>query len=88
MTMILNDVKHKLKIGWTSTKLHLALITMALMTAGYLLAVLRLPTTSSVDGLYTTFVMGLLAGAAIYSGSNVASSVVTAKTPPAAPPAS
>lgn len=70
------------KHGWESTKLHLALITMGLMTAAFLLVVFRLQPGGAVDGLFSTYVMGVLAGAGIYSASNVASTAVNSKGPP------
>lgn len=46
--------------GWHSTKLHLALIAMALITLGYAM-------TGWNEHAFDGFVMGILGGAAIYS---------------------
>jgi hypothetical protein len=50
--------------GWHSTKLHLALITMALMSIAY-------AWTGFSPALFGEFCMGLCAAAGIYSGSSV-----------------
>ncbi len=59
--------------GWHSTKLHLALITMSLMSIGYAL-------TGFSPALYGEFCMGLTAAAGVYSGSSVAEKL-TGKRP-------
>ena len=48
--------------GWRSTKLHLALITMVLMSGAYALA-------GFPNELFSAFTMGLIAAAGIYSGA-------------------
>lgn len=48
--------------GWKSSKLHLALITMALISAAYSL-------TGFAESLFGEFCMALLAAAGVYSGS-------------------
>ncbi len=51
--------------GWQSTKLHLALITMGLISVAYGL-------TEFSHDLFSTYCMSLLAAAGIYSGAAVA----------------
>lgn len=48
--------------GWHSTKLHLALITMALMSAAYALAGFPV-------ALFGEYCMGLIAAAGVHAGS-------------------
>jgi hypothetical protein len=50
--------------GWRSTKLHLALITMAGMLYAFNL-------TGAAHDLFGTFCMGFLTAAGIYSGASV-----------------
>lgn len=69
------EPKIKTKSGWQSTKLHLSLITLGLLTAGFLLLIFRLPAGSSVDSLFGTYVMGVLGAAGIYSTTNVAATL-------------
>ena len=47
--------------GWRSTKLHLALITMALLTGAYL--------TTDRSANFSAYSMALLGAAGIYSGA-------------------
>lgn len=63
--------------GWRSTKLHLALVAMAVIVAGYVL-------TGFPAAAFNEFVFGVLGAAAIYSGAAAAEKF----TPPAndAPP--
>jgi hypothetical protein len=63
--------------GWRSTKLHLALITMGLLTIVYARA--GYPAAE-----FSTFAMGLIAAAGIFSGA----AVMAGKNPPPPPPAS
>ncbi len=53
------------RVGWRSTKLHLALITMALVTVVY--GLIGFPPDQ-----FPTYVTGLGAAAAIYSGAAAA----------------
>ena len=62
-------------VAWMSTKLHLALITMALMTFGLWLMLGRLPAAADPSGLFSIYVMGLLGAAGIYSGANALTTV-------------
>ena len=55
----------KRSAGWRSTKLHLALITMALVTLVYGLAGFH-------ESSFDAYVLGVLGAAGIYSTSNVA----------------
>ncbi len=50
--------------GWHSTKLHLALITMALMSIAYAWA-------ENSPALFGEYCMGLIAATGVYSGSSV-----------------
>lgn len=56
---------HPYSRGWRSTKLHLALITMALITGVYVLA-------GFPAGSFEALVWGLLGAAGIYSGAATA----------------
>lgn len=62
--------------GWKSTKLHLALIAMAAIFAGY-------AATGFDPQCFGAFVMGMLGGAAVYGGGNVAEKL---GAPPPEPP--
>lgn len=81
---IVADDKRRAKpfrpMAWMSTKLHLALITMALMTFGLWLMLGRLPAASDPSGLYSIFTMGLLGAAGIYSGANALTTVSTLRS--------
>jgi uncharacterized transporter YbjL len=70
----------KPRSGWHSTKLHLALITMALITLVFLFVVAR---TGTATG-WGEYCLAVISAAGIYSGSRVAESF--AQRPPAAPP--
>ncbi len=59
--------------GWHSTKLHLALITMGLISIGYGL-------TGFSPTLFGEYCMALIAAAGVYSGSSVAEKL-TGKRP-------
>lgn len=76
---IVTDDKRRAKpfrpVAWMSTKLHLALITMALMTFGLWLMLGRLPAAADPSGLFSIYVMGLLGAAGIYSGANALTTV-------------
>ncbi len=50
--------------GWRSTKFHLSLISMAVVTYGYVGA-------GSPESLYGSFVMAVLGAAGIYAGARV-----------------
>lgn len=53
--------------GWHSSKLHLSLITMAVLTVGWLVM-------GATEGTYGEWAMGVIAAAGIYSSSRVAES--------------
>jgi hypothetical protein len=64
--------------GWRSTKLHLALIAMGLIAGGYAL-------TGFNEHCFDGFVMGVLGGAAIYSGAATWEKFRAPPAPPAEP---
>jgi hypothetical protein len=66
--MTTENAKQKMKFGWTSTKLHLALITMALVTCIY--GFMKFP----VDK-FDVYCFTLISAAGIYAGSNVAATL-------------
>lgn len=74
-SIVAEDKKRAARGGWRSTKLHLALITMGVLTGGFLLLVSQLTEGASGDALFGTYVMGMLGAAGIYSGSNVAATL-------------
>lgn len=63
--------------GWKSTKLHLALIAMALIAGGYAL-------TGFNEHCFDGFVMGILGAAGIYSSAAVTEKFKAAPAPPEA----
>lgn len=67
------------KSGWSSSKLHLALITMAVITGVYLGCGIS-------DVFFGEFVMGILGAAGIYSSSRVAESFAQRRPPGSSPP--
>ncbi len=63
--------------GWKSTKLHLALLTMAVITAVYARA-------GFPDLQFENFCLALLGAAGIYSGTSTADKFAAARASPAA----
>lgn len=63
--------------GWSGTKLHLALIAMGLVSAGF-------AATGFAKDLYGSFCMAVIAAAGIYSGAAVTAEKLSGK--PGAPP--
>lgn len=61
--------------GWRSTKLHMALLVMALMTGVYIHA-------GTPDAQFGEYCLGLLGAAGIYSGASTAEKFV--RPPPSA----
>lgn len=61
--------------GWKSTKLHLSLIAMGIITAMYALA-------GFPEHAFDGFVMGILGAAGIYSGANTAEKFRAPPPPP------
>lgn len=66
---------HPYSRGWRSTKLHLALVTMVLITGVYALA-------GFPAGSFEAFTLGLLGAAGIYSSASTAEKFTK---PPAGP---
>jgi len=62
--------------GWRSTKLHLALITMAMIWGSWFILVLRTE-KGNVGPSLDVLVMGLLGAAGIYSASNVGATIAS-----------
>lgn len=77
--IVKEDAKRKYRSGWHSTKLHLALIGMAMLTVVFLFVVI---TTGSAAG-FGEYTIGMVTFAAGYSGSRVAESF--AQRPPPKP---
>jgi hypothetical protein len=65
--------------GWKSTKLHLALITMGIITGVYALA--GFPVAA-----FGEFTMAITAAAGIYSSTAAAEKFVRPEPPPPSPP--
>ena len=68
----------KTRSGWHSTKLHLALITMAVLTVVFVFVV---ASTGSAAG-WGEYCLAMISAAGIYSGSRVAESFAQRPSPP------
>jgi hypothetical protein len=77
----LNERVHHGRSGWHSTKLHLALIGMAMLTVVFVFVVLI---TGGAAG-FGEYTIGMVTLAAGYSGSRVAESFAARRAPQAGP---